>query len=222
MDTDKDLQCPNFPWLFLRGNERLPFNCAHFSCHGYFNYEKARKSALILADAHKPAPAEPNPELYLPLSDNEVLDLDQCLTLDAVFALKLEQCRLVTLSACETGLIDFTNTSDEYISLTSGFLVAGSRAVVSSLWTVNDLSTALLMIKFYENLRKQMSLAVALNQAQFWLRDLTKEKLEKYVENLPLNFVQKYVIKAKFHNLNSSDKPFEEPFNWAAFCAIGQ
>ncbi|EGJ31404.1 hypothetical protein LYNGBM3L_40390 [Moorena producens 3L] len=203
------------------------YHCVHFSCHGYFNYDKPRKSALILADAHlNPAPAELNPEQHLPLDDGEVIDLDKCLTLDAVFALKLEQkleqCRLVTLSACETGLIDFKNSSDEYIGLPSGFLVAGSPAVVSSLWRVNELSTALLMIKFYENHRKMISLAVALNQAQIWLRDITKEKLEEYIDKLPLTVVQQYIIKAKFHNFNSTDKPFKQPFHWAAFCAIGQ
>ncbi|AOY82461.2 CHAT domain-containing protein [Moorena producens JHB] len=203
------------------------YHCVHFSCHGYFNYDKPRKSALILADAHlNPAPAELNPEQHLPLDDGEVIDLDKCLTLDAVFALKLEQkleqCRLVTLSACETGLIDFKNSSDEYIGLPSGFLVAGSPAVVSSLWRVNELSTALLMIKFYENHRKMISLAVALNQAQIWLRDITKEKLEEYIDKLPLTVVQQYIIKAKFHNFNSTDKPFQQPFLWAAFCAIGQ
>ncbi|NEO73749.1 CHAT domain-containing tetratricopeptide repeat protein [Moorena sp. SIO3H5] len=172
------------------------FHCVHFSCHGEFNYKEPRKSALILADAH--------------------------LTLDAIFALKLEQCRLVTLSACETGVIDDTNISDEYIGLPSGFLVAGSPALVCSLWKVNELSTTLLMIKFYDNLRTAMSLGIALNQAQRWLRDVTKEKLEEYIDKLPLNFVEKYVIKAKFYNLNSSDKPFESPFHWAAFCAIGK
>ena len=177
------------------------FHCAHFSCHGYFNYEKPLKSALILAKARQSAPAELNPERYLRLSDNEVLDLDNCLTLDAVFALKLEQCRLVTLSACETGVIDYTNISDEYIGLPSGFLVAGSPAVVSSLWTVNDLSTALLMIKFYDNLRNQMSLAVALNQAQLWLRDATKEELQQWIEKLPLSRNQREELGDRFYNL---------------------
>nr|WP_229415352.1 CHAT domain-containing protein [Moorena bouillonii] len=199
------------------------YHCLHFSCHGYFNYDKPRKSALILANAHlSPAPAELDPEQHLVLDNGKVIDLDKCLTLDAVFALQLEQCRLVTLSACETGLIDFNNISDEYIGLPSGFLVAGSPAVVSSLWKVNDLSTALLMIKFYQNLREQIPLAVALNKAQFWLRDSTKEELEEYIDNLPLNFVDKYVTKANFHNFNNSDKPFESPFHWAAFCAIGK
>ena len=224
------------------------FHCAHFSCHGYFNYEKPRKSALILADAHKPAPAKPNPERYLRLSEDEVLDLDKCLTLDAVFALKLEKCRLVTLSACETGVIDYTNTSDEYIGLPSGFLVAGSPAVVSSLWTVNDLSTALLMIKFYENLPKPskipiiwlllrqyncmagilflrkspMSLAVALNQAQLWLRDATKEELQQWTRHLPLSLSHQEQLGDVFYDLGSLEKPFQEPYHWAGFCAIGE
>ena len=198
------------------------FHCAHFSCHGYFNYEKPRKSALILADAHKPAPAEPNPERYLRLSEDKVLDLDKCLTLDTIFALKLEQCRLVTLSACETGVIDYTNISDEYIGLPSGFLVAGSPAVVSSLWTVDDLSTALLMIKFYENLRKQMPLAVALNQAQLWLRDATKEELQQWTSRLPLSRNHRAELEDRFYKLGSREKPFQEPYHWAAFCAIGK
>ena len=179
------------------------FHCVHFSCHGEFNYKEPRKSALILADAH--------------------------LTLDAIFALKLEQCRLVTLSACETGVIDDTNISDEYIGLPSGFLVAGSPALVCSLWKVNELSTTLLMIKFYDNLLNyQMSLAVALNQAQFWLRDLSKEELQIWIDNVSMSRSQKRLLKAPllnhpdFHDLSPSDKPFEEPYHWAAFCAIGQ
>ncbi len=209
------------------------YHCLHFSCHGYFNLKQPQKSALILADAYlNPVPAELNPEQHLPLDDGEVIDLDKCLTLDAIFALKSEQklaqCRLVTLSACETGLIDYTNISDEYIGLPSGFLVAGSPAVVSSLWTVNQLSTALLLIKFYENLQNQMSLAVALNKAQLWLRDVTKEELLLSIKSLPIRIAQKRLLKAQllknnnFCDLSPRDKPFEEPYHWAAFCAIGQ
>ncbi|NEP48652.1 MAG: CHAT domain-containing protein, partial [Moorea sp. SIO3C2] len=199
------------------------YHCLHFSCHGYFNYQEPRKSALILANAHKPTSGKANSERYLRISEEEIFDLEKCLTIDQVFDLQLEQCRLVTLSACETGLIDYTNISDEYIGLPSGFLVAGSPAVVSSLWKVKDLSTALLMIKFYQNLREQIPLAVALNQAQLWLRDSTKEELEEYIDNLPLAFYKKeYEIKANFNEFNDSDKPFEAPFHWAAFCAIGQ
>ncbi|NEO14418.1 MULTISPECIES: CHAT domain-containing tetratricopeptide repeat protein [unclassified Moorena] len=199
------------------------YHCVHFSCHGYFNLNQPQKSALILADSHfSPAPAKLNPEQHLPLDDGEVIDLDKCLTLDAVFALKLEKCRLVTLSACETGLVKLNNVSDEYIGLPSGFIVAGSPAVVSSLWKVNELSTALLMIKFYENLRNQMSLAVALNKAQFWLRDVTKEELQQWASHLPLSRNHRGQLGDWFYKLGSMEKPFQEPYHWAAFCAIGK
>ncbi|WP_287313369.1 CHAT domain-containing tetratricopeptide repeat protein [Moorena sp. SIO1G6] len=197
------------------------YHCLHFSCHGYFNYQEPRKSALILANAHKPASAETNPERYLRISEEEKYDLDQCLTIDDVFELQLKQCRLVTLSACETGLIDYNNISDEYIGLPSGFLVAGSPAVVSSLWMLNDLSTALLMIKFYQNLREQIPLAVALNQAQLWLRDSTKEELEEWASHLPLILSHQEQLGDWFYKLDSMEKPFHNPYYWAAFVAIG-
>ena len=198
------------------------FHCAHFSCHGYFNYEEPRKLALILANAHKPASAEPNSERYLRVSDKEVFDLEKCLTIDEVFELQLEQCRLVTLSACETGLIDYNNSSDEYIGLPSAFLVAGSPAVVSSLWMVNDLSTALLMIKFYQNLREQMALAVALNQAQLWLRDSTQSQLLAWSRQLPLHNSLMKKIEQALDWFNPDEQPFQNPYYWAAFCVIGE
>ncbi|NMG23077.1 CHAT domain-containing protein, partial [Brasilonema bromeliae] len=112
------------------------YHCTHFSCHGQFNLTNPDKSALILANALvADAPTKPDSERYLNLRLGETHDLDKCLTLEKIFSLKLEKCRLVTLSACETGLIDYSNTSDEYIGLPSGFLLAGSPSVVSSLWT---------------------------------------------------------------------------------------
>jgi CHAT domain-containing protein len=205
-------------------------HCAHFSCHGYFNQRNARKSALILADAPlATAPANPDTERYFNVREGETHDLNQCLTLDAILSLNLEQCRLVTLSACETGLIDFTNTSDEYIGLPSGFLIAGSPSVVSSLWRVDDIASAFLMIKFYENLnsdseslQSDSTVAVALNKAQLWLRDATKEELQEWIEQLSLTPTQEEFILDYLDDLNSTTKPFQSPYYWAAFCAIGQ
>jgi CHAT domain-containing protein len=198
-------------------------HCAHFSCHGYFNLRNAGKSALILANALLASiPANPDTERYLSIREGETHDLNQCLTLDAILRLNLERCRLVTLSACETGLIDINNTSDEYIGLPSGFLVAGSPSVVSSLWRVNDLSTALLMIKFYQNLKSGLTIAVALNQAQKWLRDATTSELEKWINNLNLNENLTQQIRKKLRRRAPSEQPFHSPYYWAAFCAIGQ
>ncbi|MHC5718479.1 MAG: CHAT domain-containing protein, partial [Nostoc sp.] len=166
----------------------------------------------------------------------EIHDLDKCLTLDKIFGLKLEKCRLVTLSACETGLIDFNNTSDEYIGLPSGFLLAGSPSVVSSLWKVDDLSTSFLMIKFYENLVTLDNLeagdvAIALKEAQIWLRNLTIEGLDQFLEKhkaqiekvlAQLRVGQRIIFQESLKLIKQRQSlPFANPYYWAGFTASG-
>lgn len=187
-------------------------HCHHFSCHGEFNLESPLESALILAKDEDPE--------------------DGRLTLAEIFGLSLNQCRLVTLSACETGITPFLSStyeynSDEYISLPSGFLYAGSPSVVSSLWKVDDFATAFLIIKFYENLsqlptRETGAVAVALNQAQIWLRGVTKEELEKWTNNLSLTPTQEDALFDWFEDEETKEQPFQSPYYWAAFCAIGK
>ncbi len=186
-------------------------NYLHFSCHGLFNPDSPLDSCLVLAGAN----------------EEEAVDLSQCLTLGNLFDrdFDLNQCRLVTLSACETGLIDFKNTSDEYIGLPSGFLYAGSKCVVSSLWTVDDVSTALLMIRFYQNLKAGLTVAVALNQAQIWLQDVTTAELQTWASKLKLspqvNKKLKQFLYYCEHYCEPEEKQFQNPYHWAAFCAIG-
>jgi CHAT domain-containing protein/Tfp pilus assembly protein PilF len=199
-------------------------HCIHFSCHGYFDSEAPLRSALHLADA-TPAETETsqmaNSERYIRLREGSTVNLEKCLTLGEIFGLELSQCRLVTLSACETGITSPKGLIDEYIGLPSGFLVAGSPSVVSSLWRVNDLSTALLMIQFYQNLKSGSTVAVALNTAQTWLRDATTEQLQQWAKQLP-NANHRRQLKIYLSKQLPNSKPFKSPYHWAAFCAIGQ
>ncbi|HEY9800475.1 MAG TPA: CHAT domain-containing protein [Leptolyngbyaceae cyanobacterium] len=185
-------------WL----NERLlKANCLFFFCHGYFNLNSPQDSGLQLADE------------YLTLTD-------------IITHFKLENCRLVTLAACETGFTHFQNSSDEYIGLPSGFLLAGSTNVVSSLWTVSATATALLMIKFYEELQQQNNIVLALNTAQRWLRDTTIKGFQNWLSKSSLSIVWQIQLNLYFNQLaqeqGASTKPFALPFYWAAFCNIGK
>jgi CHAT domain-containing protein len=184
------------------------YHCHHFSCHGSFNPNNPLESALILAEK------EP-------------------LTLSEIFELNLKKSRLVVLSACETGMIDLQSLSDEYIGLPSGFLFAGSQNVVSSLWTVNDLSTAFLMIKFYQILldpTQQVSVAIALKTAQNWLRTLNREKfifesnqiIDKLDGKKPRMAESYRKIAQQLLLQNTEEYPFQNPYYWAAFIASGQ
>ncbi len=73
---------------------------------------------------------------------------------------------LTVLSACKTA--EGVNIKGEgKMSLSYGFMFAGSKNVVASLWYVSDKVTQNLMMKFYENINtKNMSYSVALQRAK--------------------------------------------------------
>jgi CHAT domain-containing protein len=100
----------------------------------------------------------------------------------------------VFLSCCETGL-SVTKLTDDPLTLSTGFLCAGARNVVSTLWSVDDLATSLFSI-FYHTYRQQGACRVAaLQQAQEELRNLTGETLNnvykpQFLEILDVKFKQ--------------------------------
>ncbi|NJM70152.1 MAG: CHAT domain-containing protein [Scytonema sp. RU_4_4] len=200
-------------------------NWLHFSCHGYFNFDSPEKSALQLAASEISRRREDaETSRYLRISRDTEIDLENCLTLKDIFQLSLPNCRLVTLSACETGLVDGLNISDEYIGLPSGFICAGAASIVSALWAVDDFSTALLMIKFYENLQTvTQNVPFALNSAQQWFRRVTQRELLQWLDGkTDMNAQQKQKVKERLENYKPEERPFKQPAFWAAFCAVGE
>lgn len=86
-----------------------------------------------------------------------------------IFDLKLPV-EMVVLSACRTGLgKDFKG--EGLVGLTRGFMYAGARRVVVSLWEVSDRATAELMVHFYRKMLgpEKLSPAAALRAAQLEL-----------------------------------------------------
>ncbi len=118
----------------------------HFASHGDFNADSPLNSSLLLA------------------KDREN---DGTLTVGELYSMRLNA-DLVTLSACETGLGKIAN-GDDVVGLTRGFLYAGSRSIVASLWKVDDEATAYLMTRFYGAL-KGTSKREALRLAQIETR----------------------------------------------------
>ncbi len=136
----------------------------------------------------------------------------------------LRQVRLVSLSACDTGMVDLSLSWDEAEGLVNVFFQAGAAAVVSSLWAVEDRSTALLMQRFYDNLTgHDEDPAAALRDAQLWLRDSTRVSLaavyEARIEQGQTQFLAAYT------NLilggPPDERPFSHPCYWAPFILTG-
>ncbi|HEY2380589.1 MAG TPA: CHAT domain-containing tetratricopeptide repeat protein [Terriglobia bacterium] len=79
------------------------------------------------------------------------------------------QANLVTLSGCQSGLGQIAD-SDDLLGLTRGFLYAGARSLLMSLWTVSDESTVTLMSAFYKEWRAGATRAKALQNAMQTVR----------------------------------------------------
>jgi CHAT domain-containing protein len=147
-----------------------------------------------------------------------------------VTRLDLTAARLVVLSACETGLIDIRQSSpDEFIGLSTAFMQAGAPAVLSTLWRVDDLSTMLLMERFYHvHLFEGMASAAALRAAQLLLRDSTAREMglvERWrqvyetASDRRLKAIAIHSVKA--FELHPERRPFEHPYYWAPFTLVG-
>jgi len=145
---------------------------AHLATHGYYDKEALTAEQLRASravDAHqfgddslKVAGKNPLAFTGLVLSGGEILS---GLTL---VDLQLENLKLVTLSACETGLGQYTG-GEGVQGLQRAFHLAGCPNVVASLWKVGDVSTAVLMEEFYSRLwnkEKPLPPIEALREAQ--------------------------------------------------------
>lgn len=177
----------------------------HFSCHGFYDGKNVMNSGLRLAG-------------------------NVALTMAEIIArVDLSATRLVTLSACDTGIIDIRYSPDEFLGLPAAILQAGAPAVVSTLWAVGDLSTALLMEQFYLLHRQGLTPTAALRKAQLWLRDVTAgdladrfraAKVQSDSQQL-LSYEETSQAWRQFVGLSRSTRPFVHPFYWAAFTLSG-
>jgi CHAT domain-containing protein len=77
---------------------------------------------------------------------------------------------LVALSGCQSGLAEISG-SDDLLGLIRGFLYAGARSLLLSLWSVNDQSTTALMAEFYKEWQGGSNKAKALQSAVRTVRE---------------------------------------------------
>lgn len=140
----------------------------HVSGHGIDPFNQP--PAVKIAPDHPAGPAL----LSLLRSDD---GRDTLITAKELLAWNLKNVRLITLSACETGIGTYW-PGEGIVGLPQIFLAAGVPALVASLWKVGDPSTRALMEAFYQNLQVAgTSKAEALRRAQLKLLKGTRYHL---------------------------------------------
>jgi len=141
----------------------------------------------------------------------------------------LDRLRLVVLSACETGVPD-EKAFNEVLGLPAGFLLAGAPGVAGSLWSVSDAATALLIMRFYEELcSKNADAAEALREAQAWMLRASPEEKKDSLTRLDAEFraalagtrMSPEVAKGMSNLIESGGRKAEHPYYWAAFGYYG-
>jgi CHAT domain-containing protein/tetratricopeptide (TPR) repeat protein len=165
-------------WLDLNASEAnmqtkdlKNYRIVHVATHGLLNAERPQFSGLVLT-----------------LVGNKAND--GFLRTDEIFNLKLGS-PLVMLSACETGL-GKEKKGEGVIGLTRAFMYAGAPTVGVSLWSVDDRSTANLMMDMY----KQM---------------LTGQGISASAAK-----------RAAQQNMIATGKKYAAPFYWAPFVLVGE
>ncbi|NTW80625.1 MAG: CHAT domain-containing protein, partial [Geobacteraceae bacterium] len=104
------------------------FGIIHIASHGEFDPVNPLFSAIRLAKDGK---------------------ADGKLQADEIFGLDI-RADLVVLSACQTGLGDI-RSGDDVVGMNRAFIFAGTHSLMSSLWRVSDVSTAIMMKQFYRS-----------------------------------------------------------------------
>lgn len=128
------------------------YKIVHFATHSFINYEHPELSGIVLSMVNKDGSKA---EGFMPLRD--------------IYSLS-GSADLVVLSACDTAL-GKDITGEGLVGLTYGFISAGSRTVVASLWKVDDRATAALMSHFYKSmLQDGMTPIAALKSAKEHVR----------------------------------------------------
>ena len=176
----------------------------HLACHGAFDLDEPLDSALYLADGDR-------------LTLRDLLDGN----------LDLSSPRLAVLSACQTGITEFSQVPNEVIGLPAGFLQAGIPGVVATLWPVNDRSTAVLVAEFYRLLlAERQDPATALHRARGHLHDATARDLaewfERRYEDSGATDLAAYEAAAELRShFDPVDQPYADPVHWAGFVYTG-
>ncbi len=147
----------------------------HIATHGFFlqgnlnplpkTEAKADATRSIYASARIENPLLRSGLALAGANVNKAQNDDGILTALEATGLNLWGTKLVTLSACDTGLGE-VKTGEGVYGLRRAFVLAGTETVVMSLWAISDYVTREFMTGYYKGLQQGLGRGAALRQVQ--------------------------------------------------------
>ncbi len=140
----------------------------HIATHGFFLMEGAAGPNLQATRSARAKVDNPLLRSGLALAGANLrkgASDDGILTALEATGLNLWGTKLVTLSACDTGLGEVKNGEGVY-GLRRAFVLAGTESLVMSLWPVSDYVTREMMTAYYKGLKQGQGRGEALRQVQ--------------------------------------------------------
>ncbi len=222
--TGPDASAHNLAELAAAG-ELQRFQYVHLAAHAVMDDRVAMRSALVLSQDEQPDAFE------RVLSGEE--PHGRWLTAEQIVRTWKLNAELVTLSACETAMGRDAGGEGHW-GFSQALLIAGARSLLLSLWKVDDTATLLLMTRFYADYlgqfdeprggvppRTRMSKAVALREAQCWMRGLSAADRDSLITHSAAPSQTRGTDRYEPVTPATADHPYEHPYYWAAFVLIG-
>ena len=155
--------------------ERESIDILHFACYGYFHSSQPLKSGILMApDVEKEELDEIGSTVAAGLPTSRYLTVEEISSMEM-------QADLVTLSLSVSG-VNQLRPGDELIGMTRAFIYAGASSLIVSLWAVNEISSSILMQRFYKALKDGKTKVEALQFAQLAVKNLTASEAILYCE----------------------------------------
>lgn len=101
-------------------------------------------------------------------------------------ALQSSKLKAMILSACLTGKGDLIGAGSEILGLERSLFYAGLSTLITTLWQVDELATALLMIKFHSIWKQHNNsldhISSSLSDAQVWLKTTSLQNFKREIK----------------------------------------
>ena len=194
-------------------NERMFFHNCNADIIHIGTHASPRNGGVIYLSGANDAGEKDLPPVYGKgyITSKDVAGLDMCNT------------RLAVLSACQTGIGEYRN----YLGvrgLRRAFQIAGVDSVMTTLWSISDIATAVFMYVFYTEYRECGDCIAAMYRAKNYMKNVVVREVREQIYPVMSDILIKSDSIEAYKELRDmiqygedEERLFSSPYYWATF-----